>query len=279
MAAFFDGTRPGKTVTHGKSTFDLPILYFRDDMFALFFTCDLQKARALMPSDKLHPVAVSGRRATLAVVAFNYIDTSIGPYGEVGVIVPAVYGTKPAPMLVPGVIESKYPGFGALVMHLPVTKMTARDAGRGEWGYTKFVADMHFTNTPEYQEIRMFEQKQHIMTMRVMRQGICLRDRKPIITLSVKNGQLIKTTIPQKGTCRTSLRPKDSFLELGDHEMAQSIRDLEISSRPLQSRYYVERSGILPSGEVLETGVRPLDGIKGKDRKGKHEVVYTKETK
>ena len=275
MSDFFASTRPGRTVNHGSATFELPILYFRDDLFTLFFSADLAQVKAAMPSDKLHPVRLSSQKALVA--AFNYIDTSIGPYGEIGVVIPAVYGDKlPLPVL-PGLLETRYPGFGALVMHLPVTKTVARDAGRGEWGYTKFVADMRFTNTPEFQQCEMSEEDRHILTLRVERRGIVRREKKPLITYSVKDGNLIKTVIPQKGTYRMCFSARHSFLKLGDHEVAQSIREWGISAKPLLSRYFVERGGILPAGEIIEENVRPLDGYFGKEREGEHTVSYLAE--
>ena len=71
-----------------------------------------------------------------------------------------------------------------------------------------------------------------------------------------------------------ALRSPGSFLELGDHVMADSIRGLGLSKRPLMTRYYVERGAILPLGEVVEEGVRPLEGYYGKDREGEHTVDY-----
>lgn len=277
MRAFFPTTRTRKTVTYGKVTFELPVLYFRDDFFALFFTADPQKVKALMPSDRLHPVLLSAKKALVLVAAFNYIDTTIGPYGEVAVVLPAVYAISPPPVIIPALLESRYPGFGNLVMHLPVTTTLARDAGRGEWGYTKFVADMHFTITPEFMECRMWEKEEHILTLRVARRGIAVKDRKPLVTFSVKEGNLLKTTIPQRGTCRFAIKPKGSSLQLGDHPVSESIRALGLSEEPFISRYYLERSGILPAGRVIERGVRPLDGYMNKKRRGKHTVAYTAE--
>ncbi|NIO11627.1 MAG: hypothetical protein GTO40_27860, partial [Deltaproteobacteria bacterium] len=140
MAAFFPTTRAFKTVTHGNLSFEVPILYFRDDAFALFFTADPGKVRSLMPSPRLHPVLLSAKKTMVGIAAFNYIETTIGPYGEVAVVLPAVYKASPPPALIPAILESRYPDFGALVMHLPVTHILARDAGREEWGYAKFVA-------------------------------------------------------------------------------------------------------------------------------------------
>jgi hypothetical protein len=136
MQTFFGDSKPVNTVTHGEATFDLPILYYRDDAFALYFTADYEKVKAVMPTDKLHPVILPGNKAIVAIAAFNYIDTSIGSYGEVAVALPAVYDKKITAFsgLLAAIRESNYPGFGVVVMHLPVTRVEARDAGRGEWG-------------------------------------------------------------------------------------------------------------------------------------------------
>lgn len=275
MANFFSSSRPGRTVIRGQATFELPILYFRDDFFALFFTADPRKVRSLMPSDRLHPVLLTSKKALVGIAAFNYMETSIGPYGEVAVVIPAVYGHAAPPLILPVLMEARYPGFGNLVAHLPVTRTVARDAGRGEWGYTKFVADMQFAITPQFMECRMSEDGSHILTLRVARKGIVMRDRKPLVTYSVRQGDLIRTTIPQRGACRVAVSPGGSHLILGNHSVSDSIRELGLADRPLMSRYYVERSGILPSGVVVEKGVRSLEGYHGRDREGEHTVTYT----
>jgi hypothetical protein len=275
MATFFASTRPGTEITlHGK-TYELPILYFRDDCFGLFFSADARKVRAALPSDRLHPVRLPGGRALVGVVAFNYLETTIGPYGEVAVVALAVHGPRPVVGSLPALLEASYPGFGMVVLHLPVTATVARDGGRMQWGYTKFNSDMRFVTTPEFQQCRLSEGGQHILTMRVERGGIIRRDSKPIITYSVLDGRLIRTTVPQRATYRMKLRPGSSSLELGDHQVATTIADLGLAKRPLMTRYYIERSAILPDGEVIEEGVRPLDGFRGSDREGTLEIDYT----
>jgi hypothetical protein len=274
MKAFFASARPGTEVTVGTETVEMPILYFRDDAFGLFFTAEAAKVRAALPSDRLYPVQLPGGRALIVVLAFNYIETTIGPYGEIAVAAPAVFGKRPPIGAVPALLEAGYPGFGMVVLHLPVTGTLARDGGRALWGYTKFVADMNFTITPEYQQVWMGEEGAHILTLRVARGGMVRRDSKPIVTYSVSDGNLIRATIPHRSVYRMALRSPGSFLELGDHVMADSIRGLGLSKRPLMTRYYVERGAILPLGEVVEEGVRPLEGYYGKDREGEHTVDY-----
>ena len=276
MKSFFSDAVPKQTVTHGEATFDLPIHYFRDDLFVLYYTADYAKVKAAMPSDNLHPLVFPGGKAIAAIFAFNYIDTAIGPYGEIGVGLPAVFG-KPitaVKSLAAALLESNYPGFGVVVMHLPVTGVEARDAGRGEWGYTKFIADMHFSIAPEYLQCRMLEGDEHILDIHVKRKGVYIRDKKPQTTYSVLNGNLVKTVIPQQATKRIALMPSGSYVKLGNHPMADSIRDLGLSARPFMSFYCPERPAILPSGEIIEKGVRPMDGYLGKDRTADHTVEY-----
>lgn len=277
MTSFFDQTRPGRTVTYKDATFELPILYFRDDFFGLYFMADYGKVAAIMPSDNLHPLQLPNGRAVIGIAAYNYRDTSIGPYGEVPVGIPVLLNKKKSRLsgLIPLLKESNYPGFGILVQHLPVTHITARDAGRGEWGYTKFVADMTFRITPEYFQCTMNEKDNPILELHVPKQGFKKLDRKPLTTYSVRDRQLIKTVVKHRGIKRTALNPKGAYVKLGDHPVSESIKALDISTRPFMSIYYTERSAILPSGEVVEADVRPFEGYLGEDREAKYEIFYT----
>jgi len=274
LPSFFDSAVARTAVTHQSATFELPIHYYRDDAFMLMYSADLAAVRAQLPSDRLHPVLIAPGRAVVAVVAFNYLDTSIGPYGELGIAVPVVFGAaKPVPLL-PALLEAGYPGFGMLVLHLPVTTTRARDAGRGQWGYTKLVVDMHFEITPEHLRCRLADEGRHILTLQVDKGGWFATDRRPLITYSVKDGDLIRTTIPQKASLRWHPRAGGSWLALGDHPLARSVQALDLSPRPLLKRYYIERSAILPAGQIVERGVRPLDGLFGRDREGELSVTY-----
>lgn len=278
MKSFFKNTRPGTNVTHGEANFDLPILYLRDDFFGLYFTADPVNIRAIMPSKNLHPVLLPNGRAIVVIAAYNYTDTSIGSYGEIPVAIPVVHGKAVTATsgFIPALLESSYPGFGALVMHLPVTKVLARDAGRGEWGYTKFTADMKFRITPEYLRCDMSENGEKILDIQVKRKGFWMKENKPLTTYSVKNNELIKTVIPQKGVKRISVMPgKDSFVSFGRHPVAQSIKSLGISEKPFMSVYYSERSAILPSGNVIEKNIDPFEGYIGQSNDAVHTWQYT----
>lgn len=275
MRSFFDGTRPGCIMTSASGEWELPALYFRDDSFQAMFTADLDKLRAAMPSDRLSPIVAGRGRGLLGIGAFNYLETSAEPYGEVGVVVPVVHGRRAVPFL-PALLDSIWPGYGLVVLHLPVTRRLARDAGRDVWGFTKFLADMQFQNTPEFQECRLEEGGDHILTLQVVKRGIPVPDGRPAVLYSVKENALVRTTIPQRAVTRFAYGAGGSSLVLGEtHPVARSIRELGVELRPVSTRYFLDRTAILPEGEVIERDVRPLDGYLGGDREvGERHAVH-----
>jgi hypothetical protein len=271
---FFDWTGPAeKGVDVGSARIDLPINYYREDSFVGFFSADPDGVRALLPSDDLYPVTLPGGRATVAIAAFDYFNTSIGPYGEIVVTLPCTHGQQ-SPPGIPFALEAHYPGWGFFVLHMPVTSLVARDGGRVVFGYAKFVADMDFEKRPAYQCARLSEGEAHILTMTVQQRGLLLKDNRPIITYSVRDGELLRTTIPSRGVYQVGLAPGSGSLELGDHPIAGQLRDLDISTTALVTRNYLTRSAILPAGEPLGPA-EPHTGHQGQDREyGRLTVTY-----
>jgi hypothetical protein len=135
---------------------------------------------------------------------------------------------------------------------------------------------MRFQSTPEFQECRLEEGGKHILTLRVAKRGPPFPDRRPLITYSVKDGALLRTTIPQSAIVRTALGAGGSSLELGDsHPVATSVRELGIDPRPVMTRSNLDRSAILSEGEVVEQNVRPLEGYLGVEREeGKLQTTH-----
>ncbi len=264
MKNFFKWEGKRSHEKHGRAEFDLPIFYYRDDLFLGFFSADIKKVKEALPSKHLHPVILSPGRTVVVIGAFYYIDTSIGPYGEIPVGIPVVW-KKPAAPFIPALLENYYPGFGIFVTHLPVTEIIARDAGRAVWNYPKFVADMRFKNTPEYISVDMEEEGKYVLGLKVDKRGILVKDNRPLVTYTEKNGKIIKTVIPVKGIYMTCIRPGSGRLDLGNHSVSQTIKELGVGKHPFVTRYYIERSAILPEGEVVGESDRRHNGYFGKD--------------
>ena len=110
----------------GGEVCSLPIRYFDARCLIATFRTDLDRATALLKGVGLDAVADGDGRATVLFGCFEYRDTDLGPYNEVGLGVLSRANGDRDPAL--------------YVLHLPVTTAKTDWIGRELWGYPKFVA-------------------------------------------------------------------------------------------------------------------------------------------
>jgi hypothetical protein len=271
---FFDWDGPADPVVDiGVAEVELPIRYWRTDCFQAVFTADYEAVRDYLPSDRLHPVRVTASQAAVAIAAYNYLETSVGPYGEIG-ISPLVTLDKPWPPLLP-LASGVFRGLSGFVAHLPVTSRIAREAGRRIWGYPKFVADMDFDIAPERQRVAMSEGGRDILALEVRRRGRVALETAPLTTYTVLDGRLVRTTIPTRGYVATAIGPRGGELILGDHPVGRELAGLGIGGRPLVTRGYLSHSVILPAGAGIGPADREYTGYQGGPAEfARHTVTY-----
>ncbi len=125
---------------------------------------------------------------------------------------------------------------------------------------------MAFEKQPAYQRVRLNEEGRHILTLTVRQQGLVLKDNRPLTTYSVRDGHLLRTTIPSRAVYQLGLLPGVGTLELGDHPVAEQLRQLRIDTRSQLTKNYLTRYGILPAGELLGPASREYAGYVGSDR-------------
>ncbi|HET8930234.1 MAG TPA: acetoacetate decarboxylase family protein, partial [Acidimicrobiales bacterium] len=265
---------PTESIDVGHDLVDVPIRYYRTDCFLGIFAADHDAVAELLPSDRLFPVRLKGGRAAIGVVAYNYSETGVGPYGEIGIAALCTFDRAAKPM-VPLLRETADPRFGAFVLHLPVTSRIARDAGRTIWGYPKFVADMTFDLRPERRSVEMCEQGRELLGLEVRNHGKFLRDNKPVVTFSEQRGQMVRTVVATRAEYRTKVGHGNGRLELGDHEVAQQLRELDISTDAMATKYYLSHAAVLPKGETLCPADEAYEGFAGSDAPfGRHVIRY-----
>jgi hypothetical protein len=273
--SFFDWAGPASSGVDvgGGALIDLPIRYYRTDCFLGIFPADFDAVRDALPSSRLNPVRI-GTRAAVGIVAFNYLQTGVGPYGEIGICALVTLDRK-APPALPLLMEARWPGFGAFVFHLPVTSRIARQAGRTIWGYPKFVADMAFEVLPEYESVVMREGGEDILSLTVNRRGRTVKDRRPLVTYTVRDGQLIRTVLPMRTTYQMGMGRQSGSLTIGHHAVSDELRRLGIANTPAFTKAYTTHSAILPEGTVVGPADRAYEGYAGEPRLfGTHTVRY-----
>lgn len=270
----FFAPAPAKTIDVGHDLVDIPIRYYRTDAFLGLFSADLDAVRDLLPSSRLQPVRLKKGRAAIGIMSYNYIETGVGPYGEIGIAAMCTLD-RAAPPVLPLLREAADPSFGAFVLHLPVTSRIARDAGRTVWGYPKFTADMAFDFRPETQQVTLVEGGAEILQVAVRRRGRVRSDAKPLVTLSENDGALIRTVVATRATVQLGVGRGQGHLELGDHPIAEGLRALDISSEAAATKSYLSHAAILPAGASVGPTDRPYDGFAGSEATfGRHTIRY-----
>ncbi len=213
-----------------------PLLYRDLSMMQGIFLADLDAARALLPSTRLRPVVGLPGKAVVAVNCFQYKDTDVGPYNEVGVSVAVqVDGGLPGPLaLARSKLTRSYHGH---VLELPVNTEIALAGGLDYFNYPKFLADISFREDGDLRICRVTERDTGEMIFNLRGKLIRTRRRKPdkgpvpvhYFSYPVKDGGLLRARL-----VLDALEQGYSFLgsglqiEIGEHPRAACLRKLRL---------------------------------------------------
>ncbi len=234
---FFQYPRTALATSEG--SVDMPILYYDNSVLMAMFRIDYDRAEALVADQGLEAVRFFGGKALAVAAFYQYRETSIAAYNEVGIaiaVVPKGTAVPSFPMF--SLLDSldKAP-VGFCVIDLPVTTSAACTAGKDLWGYPKFVTPIRFSlqggrfdgavATPGTgEDLVQFSGKVGV--------GV----PAPLLDLvlySRHNGQMLRTLVNTRGGCRACL-PGSMRLRVsdGEHPMAQRLKALGLNdAKPL----------------------------------------------
>lgn len=257
-----------------------PGIWHGSDVSETLHAASLEAVRAMLPSPDLHPVRLPGERAVIYVGSLRHDVFTAGgvqgqallPYGEV--LIAALVTRRPAPPLLPFVAPAATGmAAGAFVLHLPVTSRAARDAGRA-MGYPKFTADMEFEDSVKMIRTQLSEGGQRILTHTVWPAGRPSVNGSPMTLYSVLDGGLLEQPVPRFGLQRRRLGRRHGLLELGDHEVADELRALDIDPQPFMTAHFSAARLSMPGPHPIGSA-RPYLGYMGDERElGRYMVTY-----
>jgi hypothetical protein len=137
---------PRTTRSTSAGPVELPILYQDVRNVVALFTVPIERARLVLTGTGLVPTPLPRGQALVGMAFYEYRQTSVGAYNEVGTAIFVHREDEPEPRL--GVVDLLRPParrqLGAWVVDLPVTTGLANAAGRELWGYPKFVTEIPF---------------------------------------------------------------------------------------------------------------------------------------
>ncbi len=222
----------------------LPILYRDAGHFGVFFRADLAKARALLANTSLEPWPVLGA-AMVAIYVWEYRDSSIGPYGEVGLGIQCRRKGS-SPSLVRLITDmGAQNDQGIWVVTLPVTSESALAAGVELWGYPKYVTpiETHFDATSA--KARLGDE----LELSLGKLGGPRLAGQPVVTYTARDGRVLRTRIDVSHRVRWG-RGGAKLTVLGDGPTAAKVRELGIDASDPVAAFRAEGfRARLPAGE------------------------------
>jgi hypothetical protein len=248
-ADFFEKVETVEVRTSG-GPLQLPILYRDAFLAAGVFSAPTARVRELLPSLDLVPLEKWRGRSLVGFAAFSYRDTTIGPYNELGIVVPVKFRPASRSRIVPALRMASTLSFDLFVWKLPVTAEAALTAGVEVWGYPKSMAEITFEERPGQVVCRLAQEGEQVLALSVRRRNPSLKTYLEFNTYSVKDGRLLWTPVRGLSTgMARSFMPGAARLDLGGHPLSEQLRDLELSNRATLALYAPRLQAVLPAAE------------------------------
>lgn len=210
------------------------------------FTCDWEKANALLPGNEIHALRLPNGKATLLITVINYIDTSIGKYIEYSIAIGCTHGSKPAPSIMNAMMLKTY-GTGQYILDLPVSSEVSVKGGKGIWGMPKHKANLDFKVTDTKVTSQYEKDGQFAFRIEI--------DRPKSASLKLKIGatnycrfrnMLMASYIYFDTKAGVNLFGKaKGKLFIGDHPNVSFLRDIDINPDPYFTVFMPKANGIL----------------------------------
>jgi hypothetical protein len=238
---------------------ELPVVYRDASAVYAFFRLDLDRAAEVLAGTPLTPAPFARGTALAVVAAYDYRDTSVGPYREVGsalAVVPRGVAIPTLPLF--HLLRAPVRGdLGWHVLDLPVTGELANVGGRELWGFPKFTTsiDVRVTEGALRVVVEAPTGEEPILTL-AGRAGPGLPLGAPdLVFYTVRSGALLRTLVEARGRFHTGLG-RWITLEVGgqEHPMARRLAALGLhGARPSAVQVCRRYQAILHAGVPFET--------------------------
>lgn len=234
----------------GAVLFELPQRYYDWALMLAHFPASAAAIKRFLPEGSgLEPVTVAPGFGVVSIGAFEYRRcATLAPYDEMAVMFPVrLRPALPLPA-VPLLRPEWFSDLGFYIWKLPVTTRESRDVGKALWNFPKSYSDITFTPETERRRRRRCswtEGGHHVVTLEI-RTSNTSRQFREFLAYSVMNGRLQQTLVQSYGDYDESRFGLDATFSLGDHPIADQMRELGIIDTAIGRLYSPTIQGILP---------------------------------
>jgi hypothetical protein len=203
-------------------------VFFQDSMsLNATFAAPTKRVQALFPSTRMYPYRITPSNSPVILSTNMFRHSDLGPYNEVNIIIPFILD-KPSPVFI-GTLR-KGPAIPNLYFHrMVVTTKIARDVGVEFSAFPKIVGEIEFEEDGEWLTCRMSDNGTHILTLSARKPPTSPVGRSSTFLFNHRNGYLLRSAfVTSEREIGVSRDPQDVRLELGDHPMADVLKDLPL---------------------------------------------------
>jgi hypothetical protein len=191
----------------------------------------------------MHPLRVTPWHGIVTISTMEFRDTDLGPYNEVAISIPFTMD-KVSPLFA-GILRKSRGEPNIYIHHLPVTSEIARDSGVEFAGYPKFLATIEFEKQDDWVTCHLAEADQPILTLAGRQLETHQAPRSRVNFFTTRNGRILRSVgISSERLQARSKGPSHVRLELGDHPIAQELKELQLG-RLLAYQYVPQYQSIL----------------------------------
>ncbi len=226
--------------------YTMPI--YAEDSPALMagFSCDWEKANALLPGNEVHALKLPNGRAALLITVINYLKTSIGKYIEYSIAIACTHGRKPAPRLLNSMFIKSY-GTGQYILDLPVSSEISVKGGKGIWGMPKHKANLDFIAEDNRVSSQYEKDGQFVFRIEIERpRSSTLKLKVGTTNYCQYRNMLMASYIYFNTRAGVNLFGKaKANLYIGDHPNVAMLKDIDINPDPFFTMYMPKANGML----------------------------------
>ncbi len=248
---------PQEVFSTSRGEVKLPIFYYDVSAALVFFWSDYKKAVEQLDGTGLEVCKFFNGSALNGLAFYEYRNSDIGPYNEVG-LATAVYSekTKKPQLYLPDFLRpAQKRKLGFYIHHLPVSTEAACAAGKEIWGFPKFTTELPFSLRGNYFDASVLDPDgQTILSLKgPLNLGVPLPGFDLLLFSNHKNQQL-RTIVDVKSTFKTGFAT-GLKLQIGQssHPMTQSLHALGLDGvRPFVAQTTTQFQSRLHKGTAVE---------------------------
>ncbi|MCX7619765.1 MAG: acetoacetate decarboxylase family protein [Acidimicrobiales bacterium] len=211
----------------------MPVEVRSAKMVAATFLVDPAAAQRVIDYSGLGIAREPGGKAVCSLSAVQYLDNDLGPYNEIAVAFVVRPHDLPADAKPPSFLTGKVATF---IHRLPVNQQFTCQAGRGIWGFPKWVTDITYNDHGRHTDAVLLDDDQFVLALVARRGFIPLPSRHTEMSCySWCDGVLRRTPWTTRNRYATAM-PGGAQLELGTrHPMAIELRSLGLPKRAVMT--------------------------------------------